>query len=117
MDEFTLRVTELKANQKRLYLIFLASGILFVIFALALGLGFGLSLGLKQNGGKSTPTRPSASPASAPAVSNAPLGNQVWRKNTSEYTLNMTGWDLNAPPTTRSWNFILSEIEAYPDGK
>ncbi len=113
--ELTQRAAESKPNGKRLYLTLLSSAILFIV--LALGLGLGLGLGLKQNGEKSTPLKPSATPLSSPAGGyNAPVGDESWRRNTSEYTLNVTGWDLNAPPTTRSWNFTLSEIEAYPDG-
>jgi hypothetical protein len=113
-DETAEKVTALNHSRKEFYLRCLGSALVFVV--LALGLGLGLGLGLKHYGDKTTSTRPSASPAPSPAVYNTPLGNQSWRRNTSEYTLDMTGWDLNAPPTTRSWNFTLSEIEAYPDG-
>jgi hypothetical protein len=109
------KVTWLNTNRKKLCLILLASAIVFIV--LALGLGLGLGLELKHNGRQSTAPIPSVSPAPSPAASNAPLGSQSWRRNTSEYILDMASWDLNAPPTTRSWTFTLSEIEAYPDGR
>lgn len=33
-----------------------------------------------------------------------------------DYTLDIAGWDFNAPPTTRTYNFTISEMELAPDG-
>ena len=33
-----------------------------------------------------------------------------------DYTLDIASWDFNAPPTTREYNFTLSEIQLSPDG-
>lgn len=103
-----------KPRPKRLLLIILGSVILFLV--VALGLGLGLGLGLKRNGSKLSPTKPSATPTSSPNLLNFGLGNESWRLNTSEYLLDMTTWDINASPTTRIYNFTISEIEAFPDG-
>jgi hypothetical protein len=48
---------------------------------------------------------------------NPPIGDESWRLNASDYLLDMTAWDLNAPPQDRIYNFTISEIEAFPDGK
>lgn len=33
-----------------------------------------------------------------------------------DYNLDMN-WNLNAPPTTRTYNLVVSEIQAAPDGR
>ena len=104
-----------KPRRKQLFLIILLSAILFLV--ITLGLGLGLGLGLKRNGSKLTPPKPSAAPVSSPLQYNISPGNESWRRNTSEYLLDMTTWDINAPPTTRVYNFTISEIEAFPDGE
>ncbi|KAL1963717.1 hypothetical protein VTN77DRAFT_7921 [Rasamsonia byssochlamydoides] len=102
-----------KTSRKRLLGIVLSSAVLFVV--IALGLGLGLGLGLKHNGNNLAASNGTSSPSSSVAY-NPPIGNESWRRNTSEYLLDMTTWDINAPPTTRVYNFTISEIEGFPDG-
>jgi hypothetical protein len=92
---------------------------LFIVVVLALGLGLGLGLGLKRHSDKSTGanTNNSSTPTPPLTTNNPALGNESWRLPASEYVLDIASWDFNAPPTTRVYNFTLSEIEAFPDGK
>lgn len=99
-----------KTSRKKLFLLVVISLSLFVI--LSIGLGAGLGLGLKHNG-KSVPSSTSSPSPSAPATSTLPS----WRRDPSEYILDMDSWDINAPPTTRHFDFTVSEIEGYPDGE
>lgn len=42
---------------------------------------------------------------------------EQWRRDTSgEYRLDMA-WDLNAPPTLRRFDFVITEGKAWPDGR
>lgn len=100
-----------KTSRKRLLVIVLLSAVLSVV--IALGLGLGLGLGLKHHGSSFAPSNGTSSPVAY----NPPLGNEPWRRNPSEYTLDTTMWDLNAPPTTRVYNFTISEVEGFPDGE
>ena len=85
----------------------------FLILALALGLGLGL--GLKKSSAVGTSQNSngtSSSPnATGPLVQNYPS----WRRDPDEYLLDM-GWDIDAAPTTRTFNLTLGEIQAAPDG-
>jgi FtsP/CotA-like multicopper oxidase with cupredoxin domain len=103
-----------RSSRKRLLIIILLSAILFII--IALGLGLGLGLGLKRNGSNFSPSNGTSLPSS-PVAYNPPIGNESWRRNTSEYLLDTTTWDINAPPTTRQYNFTISEVQGYPDGE
>ncbi|KAK7903304.1 hypothetical protein LTR67_001322 [Exophiala xenobiotica] len=103
----------------------LTIAILIVVLALALGLGLGL--GLRHHHKASSGASPSSSPSSSNssssnASSNAAPSSQAsfsippWRSNVDDYTLNITGWDFNAPPATRTYNFTISEARIAPDG-
>lgn len=100
-----------KTSRKRLLVIVLLSIVLFVV--IAPGLGLGLGLGLKHHGSNFAPSNGTSSPLAY----NPPLGNESWRRNPSEYILDTTTWDINAPPTTRAYNFTISEVEGFPDGE
>ena len=102
------------------------TALVFVILALSLGLGLGLGLGLRHHNHTSTTTTPptssgrsstSAAPiATSTILSSASEVLQSWRRDTSDYNLDMS-WDLNAAPTTRIFNLTVSEIQAAPDGR
>lgn len=103
-------------SKVRLLLVVVASAVIFI--AMALGLGLGLGLDMHHRGGSMlSSTTPSATPSASALTYNPPIGNESWRLNTSEYFLDMTTWDLNAPPQDRIYNFTISEIEAFPDGE
>jgi hypothetical protein len=85
-------------------------GTIAVIVILALVLGLGLGLGLKKHHNAAA-----ASPSNSPP-SLSSLGVEPWRNSTKEYALDFSNWDLNAPPTTRMYNFTASEITIAPDG-
>lgn len=82
-----------------------------VLVILALALGLGLGIGLKKHKNAT-----SNSSAGSSGSSYASLDVPSWRRSTEEYALDMTTWDINAPPTVRSYNFTVSEITIAPDG-
>ena len=91
----------------------------FLVFAsIALALGLGLGLGLKKHGsntaGSSSSPAASATPSGTPSQASGTV--ESWRRDTLEYNLDMS-WDINAPPTTRLFNFTMTEIQAAPDGE
>ena len=43
-------------------------------------------------------------------------GVEDWRLDTNQYVLDMK-WDLNAPPTTRHFDFVITKGKGWPDGK
>lgn len=87
-----------------------------VVVVLALALGLGLGLGLKKS--SSSPINSSTiEGGNASAESYASEYVPPWRSNTKDYQLDFTDWDLDAPPTTRSYNFTLGETELAPDGR
>lgn len=98
-------------GRKRFAVIGIITGIVFVV--IALGLGLGLGLGLKHHGNNSNVNASNSTASASPA----PAVEPSWRRNTSEYELDMTTWDINAPPTTRYFDFTLSQIQGSPDGK
>ena len=110
-----------KTGQKRRPSWHLIGGIIIVaVIVLALALGLGLGLGLKKHSNKAT-ARPqgTAGNASSPAPPNSYASQDLTplRLDTKDYDLDMTEWDIAAPPTTRTYNFTLSEVEAAPDGR
>lgn len=88
--------------------------VLAVVLALALGLGLGLGLRSK---GLSSHHPTSAAGNGASSDSQASQSVPPWRLNTEDYSLDISHWDLDAPPTSRVYNFTLAEIELAPDGK
>ena len=84
---------------------------LAIIVGLALALGVGLGIGLKRHHNNASST---SSPSNGDSGSSQTV--ESWRQATENYMLDMTSWDLNAPPTTRSYNFTVSEITIAPDG-
>lgn len=114
------RATHIGGYRRSYKLYFLAAAVLFVI--IALGLGLGLGLGLKHHhhdpstASSANPSSTPSSPSPSGVLSTTALGTvQSWRRDTSEYSLDMN-WDLNAPSTTRVYNLTVSEIQAAPDG-
>jgi hypothetical protein len=97
------------AKTRRNGLLITIAIVVAVILALALGLGLGLGLMRHHQGGTSSLN---SSAEDSQASSNV----QPWRRNTEDYLLDFQNWDLNAAPTTRSYNFTVSEIAAAPDG-
>ena len=69
------------------------AGVVFLAVALGFGLGF-VSLGRTHG---------------------SPSGVENWRLDTSQYVLDMD-WDLEAPPTTRYFNLVITEGKGWPDG-
>lgn len=91
-----------------------------VVVALALGLGLGLGLKNRNNSGNTSSS--GSSSGGAPAASPLPgtSGNgtgklEDWRLDTSQYVLDLS-WDLNAAPTTRHYDFAITEGQGWPDG-
>jgi hypothetical protein len=91
----------------------------FVVVSLALGLGLGLGLGHRSD--------LSSSPSPSPALATGALlpgaggtdnnsGVEEWRLDPSNYVLNMS-WDLGAAPTTRHYDFVITEGRGWPDGE
>jgi flagellar basal body-associated protein FliL len=83
-----------------------------IVIVLALALGLGLGLGLKHR--KSAQQSPSTATTEDSLASSA---IQPWRQSTKDYSLNFTNWDINAPPTTRVYNFTISQAQIAPDGR
>lgn len=108
------------ANQRSKKFGLLIGGVvvLFLIIALGLGLGIGLGLGLKHHHGSSSSAVPSASASPSSTASGTPIPSTFpsWRRDPSDYNLDMS-WDINATPTTRVFNITVSEIQAAPDGE
>jgi flagellar basal body-associated protein FliL len=84
--------------------------IIAIIIILALTLGLGLGLGLKHH--KASPSTQNEDSDSL-ASSNV----QSWRESTESYALDFTNWNINAPPTTRIYNFTIGQTQIAPDGK
>jgi FtsP/CotA-like multicopper oxidase with cupredoxin domain len=104
------------SRRRRIYLAIVV--VLIVVLALALGLGLGL--GLKHSNKSNSDTSSGSPLPSSPEIpsedSQASLSIPPWRSNVEDYTLDIANWDFNAPPTTREYNFTLSEIQLSPDG-
>ncbi|KAB5517485.1 multicopper like protein [Coniochaeta sp. 2T2.1] len=107
----------------RTVLLIIGAAVSVVVLALALGLG--LRLGLRKHQKSSA-----SSPSSPPSVSAVPTGIPLpgnggsaatsglledWRLDPKSYILDTT-WDLNAKPTTRHYNLVISEGQGWPDG-
>lgn len=120
-----------KPTQPKRSKFFLGGVAVAVVVVLALALGLGLGLGLKHTDSGSpavssstaqASTSPVSSSSSTPASSSTtsipttPPVVQEWRRGTLDYSLDPS-WDINAAPTTRAYNFNISEIQAAPDGK
>jgi hypothetical protein len=82
--------------------------ILFIVTVISLSVGLGVGLAVWNN--KKSSSGNSASSIASTAV-------QSWRRSTDDYNLGFANWDLNAPPTTRSYNFTVGELTIAPDGK
>jgi len=97
----------------------ITAGILFFI-VLTLSLGFGLGLGLKHHHSAQNSTLSATSTQSVPTAAATSVGLlrdiPSWRRDPSEYSLDMD-WDINAKPITRVFNLTISSIAAAPDGK
>jgi hypothetical protein len=110
-----------KDGQKRQRSYLFVGGIAVVAaVVLALALGLGLGLGLKKHSAKATgQPQGSGGNASSPTPPNSYASQDLTylRLDTKEYNLDMTDWDISAPPTTRTYNFTLSEVDAAPDGR
>lgn len=89
--------------------------VLVTILALALGLGLGLGLKHRHHGSSTTTSPGLATPTEVPSHSSFEV--QPWRQNTLDYTLDLKGWDFNTAPTTRVYNFTLTEGSGAPDGR
>ncbi|KAK4234026.1 multicopper like protein [Achaetomium macrosporum] len=98
-------------------LLIVGSIIAFILLSLALGLGLGLGLGLRYHisagGSSSTPTTSGTPLPGSGADPNARL--EDWRLDPNHYVLNMS-WDTHAAPTTRHYDFVITEGRGGPDG-
>jgi|SRR5271155_3152877 len=110
--------------RRRSYLFIGGAVAILAVLALALGLGLGLGLRSKKHSNAPSAATPSAvTPGngtnSSTTISDSHASPYVppWRMNTEDYILDMTDWDLNAPPTTRIYNFTFSEVDLAPDGR
>lgn len=110
-----------KPSSKSRYGLLIGGVVVVVILALALGLGLGLGLHHHHSAASSASTSspassaPSSKPFGPSTPANATLDFTDFRKNAANFNLSMD-WDLNAPPTTRVYNFTISEVQAAPDG-
>ncbi len=90
-----------------------------VILALALGLGLGLGLRHPKGSGDSQQSAAAPSPSGTPLPGAGGSGSTAledWRLDTSQYVLD-TSWDLNAKPTTRNFDLVITEGQGWPDGE
>ncbi len=105
-----------KPSAKRTSVFFIAGSAVLVFLGLTLGLGLGLGL---RKGTSGAATQGSSSPTpSTPLPGTAGSGTarlEAWRQDPSEYVLD-TKWDINAPPTTRHYDLVISEGQGWPDG-
>jgi FtsP/CotA-like multicopper oxidase with cupredoxin domain len=103
----------------RIKILLLALLVLVTVLALALGLGLGL--GLKHHGQSGNKSGGSSTGNSTTSSSEGPsfasFEVQAWREQTLNYSLDLATWDFNAAPTTRVYNFTLTEGTGAPDGK
>jgi hypothetical protein len=105
------RVAELEKPHKRsgaLRTTIITIVVIVVVLALALGLGLGLGLKKKHKNASNGSSGSQGDSLSSMSV-------QSWRRATEEYLLDMN-WDINAPPTTRTYNLTVGEISIAPDG-
>ncbi|KAB5523108.1 multicopper like protein [Coniochaeta sp. 2T2.1] len=104
-------------------ILLIVGGAVSVIFvALALGLGLGLALRKHHNSfpWSSSPPSPTAVPTGTPLPGNGGSAAtsgllEDWRLDPKSYILDRD-WDLNAKPTTRHYNLVISEGRGWPDG-
>ena len=106
--------SETRSNKRPSVLIIAGGVVLFVFIVLALGLGLGL--GLKHRAPSSSATSPAATGTPLPGTGNGTAAHEDWRLDTSQYVLDMN-WDLHAAPTTRHYDFVITEGVGWPDGK
>ncbi|KAL1858719.1 hypothetical protein Plec18170_002925 [Paecilomyces lecythidis] len=102
---------QLKKQKLSIQVTLLIFGSLTLFIIIASGLCSGLGLGL-NHGRIAVPPVETNSSAGADDSQTLP----PWRRDISEYDLDMDSWDINAAPTTRNYNFVLSEVTAAPDG-
>jgi hypothetical protein len=114
VDEKKLDNGKNTPRRGRLFIILAAALVAAVVLALALGLGLGLGLKHSKSKSVSSPS-PTANSDTGSSLSSQQV--QDWRRSTLDYSLDLEGWDFGASPTTRSYNFSLTEISASPDGK
>jgi hypothetical protein len=88
-----------------------AAAAVAVVVVLALALGLGLGLGLKSRNHNGSDSQGSSSDDDSFASQAIP----PWRESTEQYLLDMS-WNINAPPTTRMYNFTVGEVSITPDG-
>lgn len=100
---------EKQKGPTRLALIISGAFALFIIIASGLCSGLGLRLNHERIAVPPVETNTSGGTASSPTM-------PPWRRDMSEYDLDMDSWDIDAKPTTRNYNFVLSEVTAAPDG-
>lgn len=97
-----------------------------IVIALALGLGLGLGLRNHHGSSVSSPTAPSSNTTTGSAPTGTPLPGsggssatsstlEHWRLDPKSYILD-TSWDLDAAPTTRHYELVISEGQGWPDG-
>lgn len=91
--------------------------LLALITVLALALGLGLGLGLKHHHGNKSSSTTNSTTSSNEGLSFASFDVQPLRQSTLDYGLDIPSWDFNAVPTTRIYNFTLTESFGAPDGK
>ncbi|KAI9732621.1 MAG: hypothetical protein M1834_003957 [Cirrosporium novae-zelandiae] len=106
-------ITRTKSKWRWAWYVALGVGSFIVI---ALGLGAGLGLGLGGGHHNSPSGTAGSSSGQSRAESHASKAVPSWRRSTLEYNLDIATWDFNAAPTTRVYNWTISEIDAAPDG-
>ena len=117
-DHYDKAKTQPKKNSRRWAPLIVVGVAIIVILALALGLGLGLGLKKHHNHSSTTPVPSNGnSNGTSSEDSNASKEVQSWRRSTEDYSLDMGTWNLNAPPTTRSYNLTVSEMSLAPDGR
>ena len=109
-------VTRETRSSKRPSVLIIAGGVVvFVLVALALGLGLGLGLKHRGLSSGSSPS-PAATGPPLPGSGNGTAAREDWRLDTRQYVLDMN-WDVNAAPTTRHYDFVITEGVGWPDGE
>jgi len=118
------KITEdnIKSQPRRLRFHVVIISIVIVVIVLALALGLGLGLGLRSSHSRhassngSSQTGANATNETTGTLSTTSQNVPSWRRSTEDYALDLKSWDFDAAPTTRSYNWTLTELDIAPDG-
>lgn len=111
------KTQQVRPPSSRIKVVLVVLLVLITVLALALGLGLGLGLKHHSRNKSGVPSTGNSTTSSSEGPSFASFEVQPWRETTLNYSLDIGTWDFNAAPTTRLYNFTLTEGTGAPDGK